>query len=395
MNYDERGARVVLLSQLFASLADKLTEYSWKRQRVWQDRAAVFEFEHSPGCRIAFDVFLESEGIIRMHVVARDPLHGESMAHVLKDSGAEIREAKGKGARYEVILNLVLTSREEVGGVSSAVGRQIAKIRDLMAQWSGSPVQWNASNGVSVNYVDRAPRSGSSQLVVVFSSIRSKRYWLDFGGPHGESLRGVRGRVLLILDDVGREYCYNLRRRGEADVEAATLEFLRFYIEKYEVSTRDIVLCGMSKGGTAAICLGSRLPGVRVLASVPQMQLGTYLAQRGDGIFKHMYGVDPNVQTVAEADDFVPARLRELIARGDRAVVLTSEADSNCFDVLVDGIARWGGGDSLDLVVVSSSSVVDHTSTLRFVTPAFLGWLSLFCVAMPPVELGRLVPVRD
>src|SRR5699024_5158081 len=143
-----------------------------------------------------------------------------------------------------------------------------------------------------------------------------------------------RGRVLFILDDVGGEYCYNLRRRGEADVEAATLEFLRFYIEKYEVSTRDIVLCGMSKGGTAAICLGSRLPGVRVLASVPQMQLGTYLAQRGDGIFKHMYGVDPNVQTVAEADDFVPARLRELIARGDRAVVLTSEADSNCFDVL-------------------------------------------------------------
>lgn len=380
-------SRDVLLSFLFASLADGLARFSWKRERIWKGRAAVFEFEHSPSCRIAFDVFLEASGAIRLHVVARDPLQRESLNAALMELDVRVKPAKGNGARFDVPMQLALTGRDDIDRVAGVITDRIRQVRELLAQWSGATASWRASNGVDINYVDREPRSDSRQLVVIFSSIRTKRFWLDFGGPYGDALRGIRGRVLFVLDDVGGEYCYHLRRGGLDDVESATLEFLRDYISRFGIALQNVVLAGMSKGATAAISLGSKLPGVRVLASVPQMQLGSYLAQRGDGIFEHMYGVEPDIRSISDADAFVPERLSELLARNCRVVVLTSEGDSNCFDVISSARTPWVDNENLEVIVFGGPSAHDHTSTLRYATPAFLGWLSLFCVGVTPLGL--------
>lgn len=377
-----------LLTLLFASLVDILSEYDWKRERIWKSKIASFEVQHSPGCRLSFDVFIDRENHVRLQVVARNAGHGVSLAQVLADLEGDVRPAVGKGARFEVPLELMLFDRDGVEGAAGSVATAIREVRGLLGQWSGPPERWIASNGVPVDYVDRPGRNQSDRLVVVFSSIRAKRYWLDFGGPHGSALKGVRANILFVLDDIGEEFNYNLRVRGSREVEEATVEFLNDYISARGLRRENVVLCGMSKGATAAICLGSRMGGVRVLASVPQMRLGSYLAQRGDGILDHMFDGGGKVDSVSIADSMVPARLRVLLESGRDVVVMTSSADSNCFDVLVGESSAWEKYGNLDLILFENSTIRDHVSTLRYATPAFLGWLTLFSVGMTPTGLG-------
>lgn len=389
----EESFRQQAVSAMFVELAGGLSEYAWSKQRIWQNRIAAFEFDQTPRCRIAFDVFVDPDGRVRLHVVSRDPEHGPDLRQLLLEAERESRPARGNGARFEIPLQAMVNYNGDIAESSKEVCHAISDIRKLMSQWPGPLTCWDSDKGISIRYAERSERKSSKQLLVVFSSIRTKSSWMDFGGPFGDPFKGIRGRILFVADDAGQEYCYHLRKNGSDAVELATLDFLKHYIALHGIKRGNVVLCGMSKGATAAICLGAKLPGVSVLALVPQLQLGTYLEQRKDGIFRQMFGVGPDPASVNRANKLVPERLTAFLKAGGDAVVMTSEADKNCFDVVSERSIEWDEYTNFRPIIFDSPEATDHFSTLGYGVPAFLAWLSFFSLGLWSRTLGDMPPV--
>ena len=379
---------VEMLYRIHAELASKLLGLRWCRQYVWDDRAAVFEFVWGVDSRVAIDVFVGPARGLKVHVVARDESLFGSLDGALAGVPGARRPVSGRGARFEVLSDEMPGESADVKGVVARIASRIKEVRSAIEPVSPMTSTWTAGNGVVVEYVDREPRRNSRQLIVVLTSIRKDRRWLDFGGPFGDSMRSVRARLLFLFDGHDGEYCYHMRLHGSRNVEQATLEFLAHYVEMYGYSWSDVVLCGMSKGGTASIVLGSQIPGVRVVALAPQMRLGQYLATSRAPIFRHMFGVDPEADSIAAADAIVPECFGALVSAGRRVTVITAPEDENCFGYFAASTLPLRNAANLDVVVLDDESIVDHFSALKYGLPVLLGLLAIGSVG---VSIGSLV----
>ena len=121
----------------------------------------------------------------------------------------------------------------------------------------------------------------SRVLIVVFSGMNPNRAAYNYidvlnDSPHNR---------LYILDNIGdgRLGCFYLGTNAQNQVENAVKTLLRKIQEDCNIS--QVIFCGSSKGGYAALNFGLDYANSVIIAGAPQYYLGYYLTQTSHPIF--------------------------------------------------------------------------------------------------------------
>lgn len=126
-----------------------------------------------------------------------------------------------------------------------------------------------------LRYKYRQGNSDRNHLLIIFSGFRHKGT-LDFGG---DAIESIRHNVLWVYDEFGEEEenCYYLLQKGSFIPLNTVVEFLEKISESYGISFENMTFAGFSKGGSAALYFGLRFDVGAVIATVPQLYIGSYV----------------------------------------------------------------------------------------------------------------------
>lgn len=126
-----------------------------------------------------------------------------------------------------------------------------------------------------IKYVFKPSKVKCNYLVVVFSGFNPK------GSPptynYIRTLQGYDINKLFILDDQGERGCYYLGNIRNFDVESSVVSLITKIANENDIPHGNIICCGSSKGGYAALYFGIKYNFGYVIAGAPQTKLGSYL----------------------------------------------------------------------------------------------------------------------
>lgn len=131
----------------------------------------------------------------------------------------------------------------------------------------------------------------TKRLLIIFSSypgaLQKARY------NYIISFARLRTSRLYILDDFGpqRKGAYYLGRNHDFYIEKAVYDLIETTRKSLSIEKEDVVTCGSSKGGFAAIYFENKYNYGASISGAPQVLLGDYLAiPKHQPIFRHIVG---------------------------------------------------------------------------------------------------------
>ncbi|MGG0237435.1 hypothetical protein [Bacillus rhizoplanae] len=126
------------------------------------------------------------------------------------------------------------------------------------------------------------------------ASKQSEYLTVGFSGFNGNESKGEPARYnyvkqlrdfdchrLFILDDYNNHPCYYLGRNQSLDYEATVMSLIHFIANQHGIPAKNIITCGSSKGGTAAVYFGVKYNLGHVIAGGMQIKVGDYLYSLG------------------------------------------------------------------------------------------------------------------
>ncbi|MEL7976918.1 hypothetical protein AAG589_13730 [Isoptericola sp. F-RaC21] len=350
---------------------------------IYKGRILAADYRSPNGAAFAFDITVDGS-TATVAVAGRDDRSREA----IRAACAEFVEPVPGTHK----LRLGTADLDGDGAAESLLGpmrRAHRAIFDASVARSGAVEEstWT-HDGVSVNYVRRAPKEDCDQIVVIFTSIRNVATDLDFDGPDGKYLASNRAELVFVHDDHDTAFCYYYGTNRDDQVARAVTAFVRDLAERRGVGLERVILTGMSKGGAAALIVGARLPGATVVSLVPQVAIGTYLRGRSEPFLETIAGSRTD-EAVAWLDGVVPRALAEATNRDGYYYVLTSPGDDNCFDGLVEHASVAARLTALNVLVASSPRAADHFSTLKHLLPTMISLLGVLSSGLRP-DLGSV-----
>ncbi|WP_231445202.1 GT-D fold domain-containing glycosyltransferase [Brevibacterium zhoupengii] len=374
------------LIEIHIRLTDLLTDYKWTGQKIWAGRTSVFAWERD-FADLAFDLRIVSNRC-ELELVSRNKQYSSQVERILRSTISNVRKIESN--RYR-IAELILTANTPEEHCSKEISKIIEKIRKAIDSGLHNTVRWtDAITGEIVEYSERNARKDSSELIVVFSSIRTNRKWLDFDGPNGTSMNSNRAHLLFINDESKKQYSYNLMWSGSLDIFEATTRFLLEYCKTHGFKMQDVTIAGMSKGGTAAIAYGLRLRAKNIVALAPQLLVSRYLSNNRPEILAGILGEDKDT---AILDSIIRKEALNLDNRPDHHTnlhILTSNSDPDCTDGMSELLEMLPETFHCNVWKTSSMNADSHHRTVLYLSPLFLSILSAIGVGVEPQQCAQL-----
>lgn len=141
----------------------------------------------------------------------------------------------------------------------------------------------------------------SEKLVVVFSGFNGPDAERQQSYNYMKSLRNLNVNKLYILDNHGKRGSYYLGKIKHGTVEKSVFELIEFQRKELEITRENVILCGSSKGGSAALYFGLKYGYGEIISGAPQIQIADYLAS-----------LEHTQQTLSHITDDVPMLVSEL-----------------------------------------------------------------------------------
>lgn len=382
------------LVPLHLELNNQLADLSWTRSQVWNGRASVFEWQMpGDGPRLAFDV-VPQDGALKITLVVREATWVSSVQRALNLEGVSATQHGTRTERFNLQDAPVLDNADP----NRSYGEVAKYLRTLRQQIESATImprhEIDPVNQIEISYSVKPEKDSCRSLVFLFTSIRKKQHWLDFGGPHGKSMQVNPARVVFVHDTYASDYTYHLAHAGSFDVYDATARFIRAYVEREGYAWESVVLAGLSKGGTAALALGASLPACTVVTVAPQLDPGTYLAEKHPRVLASMFTTtdpDPATQLTQMFWDKLTTSASEGPIRN--CFILTSSNDPNCTDGLSKLAEVLPKTSRLSVRIDRNPSMFDHLQTVRRHSSRFLALLGGIAQGITPDDIAQEHPV--
>ncbi|MFD1215447.1 hypothetical protein [Microbulbifer celer] len=130
-----------------------------------------------------------------------------------------------------------------------------------------------------VKYVFQESNENSSFLVVVFSAFHGKE---SEGKPptynYINTLGGCKHNKIFILDDCEGSVCYYTGKNRDFSLESSVVALIVSIANERGIPMENVILCGSSKGGYAALYYGIKYSFGAVISGGPQTFMGNYLS---------------------------------------------------------------------------------------------------------------------
>jgi hypothetical protein len=116
----------------------------------------------------------------------------------------------------------------------------------------------------------------AKKLVVVFSAI-SPKYTYNYN--YMTTLASAPMNQLYILDDFGDQGSYYIGHNRDHLIETSVISLILHIVSKLQITLKDVLLMGSSKGGYSALYYGIKYSMGTVLSLGPQTRLGDFLSE--------------------------------------------------------------------------------------------------------------------
>lgn len=153
----------------------------------------------------------------------------------------------------------------------------------------------------------------TDKLIVVFSACT--RAGIPARYNYVRTLKNINCNKLFILDDLGEDKrgSYYLGRYPEYNFEKAVEQLLNNIIKKYSI--KEVVFCGSSKGGYAALNFGIKYNqsiGKGIIIGAPQFWLGQYLsAPANETTLNGIKGEYKKEEVVLNLDNHLESKIKK------------------------------------------------------------------------------------
>lgn len=357
------GASSELL-QFHLFLTNELASQAWTKSQIWDSRLSTHSWKPVIGPELAIDAALAADKVT-FTLVSRDATWADAVDDALRREGTKYTRNANPTNRFTIPPVPRNGSIEDLAKEAAAA---IRKLRQALEAAIREKQEWqDPETGLTIPYVVKPERKNNPSVIFLFTSIRAKSHWLDFGGPAGASLQTNRARIIFLLDEFEENYTYQLASNKDTTIHEATVRFITAYVKTEGIDWSYVTLAGMSKGGTGALATAAHLPACELVIVAPQLSLGEYLAEGRPGILETIVGA-----TGAAAADETDKILWDILeapnagAGISKLTILTSEHDPHCTDRIPRLVETLNLAGKTHVYTDTSDDTPSHVDTVHF-----------------------------
>lgn len=235
--------------------------------------------------------------------------------------------------------------------------------------------------GVAVRYKLRPAEQDRRHLVVAFAGVQGDKH--DFFGFDGTALDHVKGNILWIKDSFESHNAYYLCAALDLKIEKAVAALIDTVLTELELDPSACTLLGGSKGASAALHLGLKYDYGNIIASVPQIAVGTYTRHKLKDTFSYMSGADADLSE-ATLNAYIPELVAQPRSFDKNIYIISSEADPE-FEVHIkpwlDDFAKF---KNFNILLTDSMLVTAHPEVTPYNIPFILSTIYALCEGLAP-----------
>ena len=131
------------------------------------------------------------------------------------------------------------------------------------------------NDAVDIKYLFKSGQT--KKLLVIFSGFNSPESTRQLSYNYIPTLSGLNCNKLYILDNPVPRGSYYIGNITEKKQEKSVISLINHYMKSLNLDYSDIISCGSSKGGTAAIYFGYKYSFGNIIAGGPQIYINKYL----------------------------------------------------------------------------------------------------------------------
>ena len=131
------------------------------------------------------------------------------------------------------------------------------------------------NDAVDIKYLFKSGQT--RKLLVIFSGFNSPEATRQLSYNHIRTLSGLNCNKLYILDNPEPRGSYYIGNITEKKQEKSVISLINHYMKTLNLDYSDIISCGSSKGGTAAIYFGYKYSFGNIISGGPQIYINKYL----------------------------------------------------------------------------------------------------------------------
>ncbi|MFE0580656.1 hypothetical protein [Streptomyces sp. NPDC058874] len=252
----------------------------------------------------------------------------------------------------------------------------------------------DSAGAVPIEYKFSHARNGNRHLVVVFANRYAPGEW---GWATGK-LDLLRSNILWIRDLFDGANTYYLCKRMDFSLEQSVAGVISRVMNALELSPDQVTMFGSSKGGSAALFFGLKYGFGNIVASVPQFQIGTRVAEGNPDAVRVMMG-EATEQNIRVLDSVLPDLVRSGANPSANIYLITSPQDEQYARQVEPFIGHFQGRENFNFIYNDSSLITDHGKVTLRNLPTLMGLLNLLVEGMAPrlgmVRNGYEQPERD
>ncbi|MCW1097155.1 hypothetical protein OJ963_25145 [Streptomyces sp. RS2] len=253
----------------------------------------------------------------------------------------------------------------------------------------------DASGPVPVEYRFAHSKGGNRHLTVVFANLFAPD---DYGWATGV-LDGLRSNILWIRDSFDGGNTYYLCRGMDFSVEKSVIGLVSRVMEALSLTPDDVTLWGSSKGGSAALYFGLRYGFRNIVASVPQLRMGTFVRDVYPDVGRHMLGEAMPEENVRVLDAVLPDLLASGANPEARIYLVSSPQDEQYKDQVEPFVGLLRRYRNFNFIFSESPHITDHGKVSLRNVPPLLGIAYLLVEGIAPAigitRHGYEEPGRD
>lgn len=248
--------------------------------------------------------------------------------------------------------------------------------------------KFTASNGVEITYKQKKNKFDFKHLIFVFSGFLNKTPGnYDFIN----AMSDCPAEVIWINDSFDNMYTYYLCVNMDFKIEEAIKEFMMQKIQERNLSYSQVTTTGYSKGGGAALYYGLSMGIKNIVTTVPQMKIGSYVANNWKDVASHMMGKNYQNAHINYLDKSIVKLLKQEKDFNRNIYLLTSEADIQYNSEIKPYLEDFSKYDNFNLIKSFSVFVREHNQVTSHHTALLLSiYYALASEAVPRFNQGEV-----
>jgi hypothetical protein len=233
---------------------------------------------------------------------------------------------------------------------------------------------------LELTYIFKKRKYDNNSMIVVFSGFGAAgNFTYDFKN----ALNEIHSSVLWIKDDFYGNAAYYYAVNGR-DIHPIINDFILDVAHKNNVKKDNIILSGFSKGGSAALFYGFKYDYHKIVATVPQIEIGTYCKQSHQDVLFHILG---KMYTQRQFDD-LNAAISMVLKQSNynkNIYFLTSKADEQYKSQIEPFLDRFYRFSNFNLFYSESVLVRTHNQVTAHHVQLVLSWFYSLISDLAPV----------